>query len=169
MLFSSVLLKYILYTTKIEFTNFDDIVQKFQKISGVVHHERGMLINFANLMKQVSRIDEKLDFEQELVQLSSNELVKSKIKKQLEDIGNAINDKFLECEDMLNNENNSTGEEEYYEDDSAEQSEENYVDRHNDGSIKYSNYANSRKAPTYGRPQQMVNSRYKSSSMKYVR
>lgn len=169
LLFYSVLLKYILYTTRIEFTSFDDIVQKFQKISGVVHHERGILINFANLMKQVSRIDEKLDFEQELVQLSSNEVVKSKIKKQLEDIGNAINDKFLECEDMLNNENNSTGGDEYYEDDSGEQSEENYVDRHNDGSIKYSNYANSRRETAYGRPPQMVNSRYTTSSMKYVR
>lgn len=167
LLFLKALLKYILHTTGIEFTTFEDVVQKFKKINAIVQHERGLLINFAELMKGVSTIDEKLDFEQELSQFISKEAGKNILKKQLENIANSIYDKVFQYDEILKNANSTNGYDEY--DESGEQSEEYYEDRHNDGSIKYTGYNSSRRDTKYNKMQPMTNHRYISSNVKSVR
>ena len=167
LLFLKALLKYILHTTGIEFTTFEDVVQKFKKINAIVQHERGLLINFAELMKGVSTIDEKLDFEQELSQFISKEAGKNILKKQLENIANSIYDKVFQYDEILKNANSTNEYDEY--DESGEQSEEYYEDRHNDGSIKYTGYNSSRRDTKYNKMQPMTNHRYISSNVKSVR
>lgn len=164
-LFLEVLLKYILNSTGIEFTNFEDIVQKFKKIYAIVHHERSLLINFAELMKNVSNIEGKLDFESELVNYVSNEGKKNVLKKQLENIANALYDKIYQYDEMVQNAEEGSIDE-YDQEESGEQSEEFYEDMHNDGSIKYGGYKASKSTSNLGNQLPFMNRRYITGNVK---
>lgn len=164
-LFLEVLLKYILNSTGIEFTTFEDIVQKFKKIYAIVHHERSLLINFAELMKNVSNIEGKLDFESELLNYVSNEGRRNVIKKQLENIANVLYEKIYQYDEMVQNAEEGSIDD-YDQDESGEQSEEFYEDMHNDGSIKYGGYKTAKRTSNTRSQVPLMNRRYISGHAK---
>lgn len=167
-LFLEILLKYILNSTGIEFTTFEDIVQKFKKIYAIVHHERSLLINFAELIKNVSNIEGKLDFESELLNYVSNEGKRNVIKKQLENIANALYEKIYQYDEMVQNAEEGSIDE-YDQEESGEQSEEFYEDMHNDGSIKYGGYKTAKGTSNTGNQLPFMNRRYISGHVKKER